>query len=188
MNGLDDRARLQHINRRMVVTAYDCVGTLVTALIVLALLLAYAFRIVGVDGTSMLPTLKDGDMLLLNTYDSSYSHGDVVVVERYTNKPLIKRVIAVGGDTVSIGDNGVVTVNGKVLKESYIQGMTLCNDFPKNTVVTVPKGSLFVMGDNRITAASSLDSRSDEIGFISEKDVVGRAVFRVWPMKSIGRV
>lgn len=188
MNSSGDRVRIQRGNRRMVVAAYDCVGTLVTALIVLSLVLAYIFRIVGVDGTSMLPTLKDGDMLLLNTYDSSYNSGDVVVVERYTNKPLIKRVIAVGGDTISIDDNGVVTVNGTVLKESYIQGVTLRNDFPKDTVVTVPNGSLFVMGDNRISAGSSLDSRSDAIGFISEKDVVGKAVFRLWPMKSIGRV
>lgn len=188
MDDLDNRVRFKRINRRLVVSAYDCIGTLVTALIVLSLLLAYAFRIVGVDGKSMLPTLKDGDMLLLNTYDPTYSRGDVVVVERYTDKPLIKRVIAIGGDTISIDDNGVVTVNGKVLKESYIQGVTVRNDFPKDTTMTIPKGSLFVMGDNRISASSSLDSRSEEIGLISVKDVVGKATLRVWPIQSIGRV
>lgn len=188
MADMNERVRLKQLNRKMVVSAYDCVGTLVMALIVLSLLLSYAFRIVGVDGRSMLPSLKDGDMLLLNIYDDSYRRGDVIVIERYTDTPLVKRVIAFGGETIAIKDDGSVIVNGKVLNESYIRGKTLHNDFPKNTTVTVPHGYLFVMGDNRTTAGSSLDSRSDEIGFISEKDVVGKAIYRVWPIKSIGSV
>lgn len=188
MTDTDSRVRSEQRKRKMVLSAYDCVGTLVTALIVLSLLLSYAFRIVGVDGRSMMPTLRDGDMLLLNTYDHSYSRGDIIVVDRYTDTPLIKRVIAVGGDTISISGSGEVTVNGKVIKESYIQGKTLCNDFPQDTAVTVPKGSLFVMGDNRTTATSSLDSRSNEIGLIPEKDVMGKALFRLWPMRSIGNI
>lgn len=170
-------------NRRAVVTAYDWLGTITIALIVLSLLLACFVRIVGVEGRSMLPTLKDGDMLLLSTRGSGYQRGDVIVIDRYTESPLIKRVIAVGGDTISITRDGTVTVNGKELEEKYIQGFTNLNDFSGE--VTVPRGTLFVMGDNRST---SKDSRTSEVGFVSVKDVVGKAVVRVWPPRSIGKI
>lgn len=169
--------------RRFVVSIYDFVGTLVVALAVFALLFTYVIRIVGVDGDSMLPTLTDGDRLLLSTMDSEYQRGDIVVVDRYTTKPLIKRVIAVGGDTISIDANGVVAVNGTVLNETYIQGTTVLNDFSGEQ--EIPKGFLFVMGDNRTT---SKDSRKTEIGLVSVKDVVGKAVYCVWPIQSFGSV
>ena len=171
------------ISRRLVVSVYDWVGTIVVALAVFALLLSYVFRVVGVDGDSMLPTLNNEDRLLLSTFDTEYQHGDIVVVDRYTDEPLIKRVIAVGGDTLSITSSGVVSVNGTVLDEPYIQGETVLFDFPGTT--KVPSGYLFVMGDNR---SMSKDSRKTEIGLISIKDVVGKAVYRVWPLQSFGKI
>ena len=175
--------KFERANRRMVLSVYDCVGTLIVALIVLSLILAYAFRVVAVDGDSMLPSLRDGDKLLLTTYNHSYSRGDVIVVDRYTDAPLIKRVIAIGGDTLSITEGGTVVVNGEEIKESYIQGRTVLNDFSGE--IQIPCGYLFVMGDNR---SFSKDSRSAEIGLISEKDVVGQAVCRIWPPSSLGVV
>ena len=171
------------ISRRLVVSVYDWVGTVVVALAVFALLLSYVFRVVGVDGDSMLPTLNNEDRLLLSTFDTDYQYGDIVVVDRYTDEPLIKRVIAVGGDTLSITASGVVSVNGAVLDEPYIQGETVLFDFPGTT--KVPSGYLFVMGDNR---SMSKDSRKTEIGLISIKDVVGKAVYRVWPLQSFGKI
>ncbi len=173
-----EKRDLQQLNRRVVLSVFDWVGTLVTALIVLSVMFSFFFRIVGVDGDSMLPSYKDGDMLLLDANEDTYRRGNVVVVDRYSDPPLIKRVIAVGGDTLTIDDDGVVTVNGKVLKEKYIRGKTVLNNFDGE--VTVPHGYLFVMGDNR---SISKDSRSDEIGLISEKDVVGRVIRRVWPLR-----
>ena len=180
---VSDKDTWQKVNRRIVLSAYGFMETLVVALIVLSLLFAFAFRVVGVEGRSMLPTLHDGDKLLLSTYDSYYRRGDVIVVDRYTDSPLIKRVIAVGGDTIHIDEDGTVYVNGKALKESYIQGETVRNDFQGELVV--PNDKLFVMGDNRTI---SKDSRSNEIGLISKKDVVGRALVRVWPLQSIRRM
>ena len=169
--------------RKVVYSLYDLCGTLVVALCVFALLFAFVVRIVTVDGSSMLPSFQDGDRLLLSVTDKHYDRGDVVVVDRYTDEPLIKRVIAVGGDTISINADGRVFINGKYIYEGYIQGETVLRDFSGE--VKVPQGYLFIMGDNRTT---SKDSRSAEIGLVSVKDVVGKAIFCVWPMQSFGKI
>ena len=173
----------QENNRKILHSLYDWVGTLVVALCVFALLFAFVVRIVTVDGSSMLPSFQDGDRLLLSVTDTTFTHGDIVVVDRYTDEPLIKRVIAVGGDTITIDIDGKVFINGKYVYEAYIQGETVLRDFSGE--VKVPQGYLFIMGDNRTT---SKDSRSAEIGLVSEKDVMGKAVFCVWPMQSFGKV
>lgn len=173
----------QSFGRRVVFSVYDWVGTAVVALAVFSLLLAYVFRVVVVDGDSMLPTLNDGDRLLLSATDTSYEYGDIVVIDRYTDEPLIKRVIAVGGDTVIITDKGTVYVNGVELDEPYIQGQTVLFDFKGE--IKVPDNALFVLGDNR---SISKDSRKAEIGCVSVKDVVGKAVLCVWPLPSFGKL
>lgn len=170
-------------SRKIIHSIFDWMSTLVVALCVFALLFAFFVRIVTVDGSSMLPTFQDGDRLMLSIMDTHYERGDVIVVDRYTDDPLIKRVIAVGGDTISIDADGRVYINGKYIYEGYIQGETVLRDFGGE--VKVPQGYLFIMGDNRTT---SKDSRSAEIGLVSVKDVVGKAIFCVWPMQSFGKV
>ncbi len=169
--------------RRLVTTLFDWVGAMVTALVVLVVLFTFVFRNVGVDGDSMQPTLQTGDRLLLSSLVSDYQRGDIVVIDRYTDEPLIKRVVAMAGDTVEILGDGTLLINGLEQHEPYIQGYTVPRDI--EGVVTVPDGCLFVMGDNRTT---SKDSRLNEIGMVSVKDVVGKAIFRLWPLSSFGGV
>lgn len=164
-------------------SAYDWVSAMITALLVLATLSLCLVRVIRVDGDSMVPTLTDGDRLLLFSAADEYAPGDIVVIDRYTQSPLIKRVIAVAGDTLDIRPTGDVYRNGELLTEPYIQGATVLRDF--SGPLTIPEGYLFVMGDNR---SVSLDSRSREVGLIFAKDVVGKVVFRVWPPTAIGGV
>lgn len=169
--------------KRWLVSLYDWLEAAIVSLIFVILAFIFLFRNVGVDGPSMNPTLYSGDRLILLTCCYTPARGDIVVIDRYTQDPLVKRVIAVGGDKISIQeDTGKVVLNGKVLNEKYAVGKTILRDFGTDTK-TVPKGYLIVMGDNREV---SKDSRSAEVGFVNVKDVVGKAIFRFYPAKRLG--
>ena len=131
----------------------------------------------------MMDTLYDGDRLLLVKAFYTPERGDIIVVNRDNNTPVIKRVIAVGGDTVEIDPQSFkVILNGEVLnEESYIHYPTRPEGMTGQ--VTVPEGSVFVLGDHR---DNSHDSRKSDLRFISEEDIVGKAVFRFYP--SIGGI
>ena len=160
---------------------------LISAALVLVLIFSFFFRIIQVDGSSMVPTLVNGDKLIVWGAGYTPQRGDVVIVDSYTSygKPLVKRVIAKGGDTISIDyDSGVVMVNGEVLQEDYIAAPTYLGydvQFP----YTVPEGTVFVMGDNR---NQSLDSRSTYVGCIDERDILGRVLVCFMPFTDFGVV
>ncbi len=175
--------RVNEAETRAVNAAYEWVGSMIIALLIPVILFSLFIRVVNVDGTSMNNTLMNNDKLVLYCYDVDYQYGDIVVVDRHTQSPLIKRVIAVGGDTIEITEDGQVRRNGKVLDEPYALGLTSRRDV--EGVVTVPQGHLFVMGDNR---GVSHDSRSSEVGFIQTSDVVGKAILRIWPLRAFGGV
>ena len=165
-------------------TLYDYVGAIVAAMVMLVLLFTFLFRAAGVHGDSMQPTLQNGDRLVLVSHFYTPSRGDIVVINRYTEEPLIKRVIGVAGDRVYIDETmGFVYINGERLNESYISGFTASREMVGE--VTVPEGCLFVLGDNR---GISKDSRFREIGMVKVTDVVGRAVFRLWPITKFGLI
>ena len=160
---------------------------LISAALVLVLVFSFVFRIIQVDGSSMVPTLTNGDKLIVWGAGYTPERGDVVIVDSYTTygKPLVKRVIAKGGDTISIDyETGTVTVNGEVLQEDYIAEPTHLGydvEFP----YTVPEGTVFVMGDNR---NQSLDSRSSYIGCIDEQDILGKVLVCFLPFADFGVV
>ena len=161
---------------------YEWMQALVCSVLVVVLLFTFVVRLIGVDGHSMVPTLQDGDRLLvLNSilYDD-YQYGDIVVLrkESFLAEPIVKRVIATGGQTVDIDfETGSVYVDGELLKEDYINELTFLEEgteFP----LTVPEGSIFVMGDNR---AQSNDSRDYRLGTVDTRYVIGKAVFLAFP-------
>ncbi len=158
---------------------------LVSALVVLVLLFSFFFRIIQVDGASMNPTLWDGDKLVVWGAGYTPERGDVVIVDSYTayGRPLVKRGIAKGGDTISIDyETGEVTVNGEVLDEPYLSEPTYLG-YDIRFPYTVPEGELFLMGDNR---NASLDSRSSSIGCIAEEDILGKVLFCFLPFEDAG--
>ncbi len=167
---------------------YFWAQALVFALIVLVLINVLLFRVSGVDGSSMYPTLEHGDQVLMRIVGyNEPEHGDVVVVvaPNFKQDPLVKRVIAVGGDTLDIDRaTGTVILNGVPLDEPYINEAIAefgSMDYP----VLVPEDHVFVMGDNR---NRSSDSRYVEIGMLPNEYVIGKVFLRIWPLSSIGGI
>lgn len=166
---------------------YEWVQALVCSVLAVVVVFTFAVRLIGVDGHSMLPSLQDGDRLLvLNAMlCGGYEPGDIVVLrkESFLPTPIVKRVIATEGQVVDIDfGSGVVYVDGQRLHEDYVNEPTFTPEgmeFP----LTVPEGSVFVMGDNR---NNSTDSRSDRLGTIDQRYIIGRAVFLAVPGPDAG--
>lgn len=172
-------------------TVYDYLETFCFALAAMIVLFLFVFRVVTVDGDSMRETLHDGDRLIISNMFYSPKTGDIVVINpenhSASDEPIIKRVIASGGQTVFIDyENWEVYVDGEKLDEPYIAPM---REFYGGTmnVSTVPEfrgefvvdeGKVFVMGDNR---NNSTDSRSPKYGEIGENRILGRVLFRLYP-------
>lgn len=174
---------------RMVHSIFEWGNTLVAALVILLLLMTFVFRQVTVEGASMNDTLQNHDRLITTDVFYTPHAGDIVVVSHGRNydKALIKRVIAVEGQTLSIDyDTGEVVVDGVLLDETYIKGTTkMPNRRPMDIPEVIPEGYVFVMGDNR---EHSLDSRSEDVGLIPVNDIIGKATLRIYPFDSIGFV
>ncbi|MCR5825354.1 MAG: signal peptidase I [Oscillospiraceae bacterium] len=166
---------------------YEWLLSVVSAVLIVVLLFTFGVRMMGVKGPSMRQTLQDGDRLLvLNApLAGEYHRGDIVIARKdtFSEDPIVKRVIAVGGQTVDIDFSaGVVYVDGTALEEDYINDLTYTDEgmsFP----LTVPEGSVFLMGDNR---NMSTDSREPRIGTVDTRYLIGKAFFLLFPGETVG--
>lgn len=162
---------------------YEWVQSLVGSVLVVVAIFTFVIRMMGVDGHSMLNTLQHGDRLLVvnSMLYHDYKYGDIVILRKngvFDDDPIVKRVIAVEGQTVDIDfTEGIVYVDGEALEEDYIREPTYTaegTEFP----LTVPEGSIFVMGDNR---NGSSDSRDYRLGTVDTRYVIGKAAFLIFP-------
>ena len=162
---------------------YDWVQALVCSVLAVVVVFTFVIRLIGVDGHSMVPSLQDGDRLLVlnSMLYGDYQYGDVVVLrkESFLEEPIVKRVIATEGQIVDIDFlTGSVYVDGVLLKEDYINELTFTEEgmaFP----LVVPEGSIFVMGDNR---NHSNDSRDSSLRTVDTRKLIGRPVLQAFPV------
>lgn len=159
---------------------YDWIQCFVSALVVGIIIFMFGIRVVNVKGNSMYPTLYWSDRIVTTNFLYVPKQGDIVVVQTdsYGPEPLVKRIIATGGQTVDIDFlEGVVYVDGVALDEPYVAAPTVTREDFKGPL-TVPEGCLFLMGDNR---NESTDSRRETIGTVDERCVIGKVLFIILP-------
>lgn len=168
----------------------ELIKSVIIAAIAAFLIVTFIFRPVAVDGLSMFPTLHNADRLIIEKVTYYFRNpipGDIVVINYPANpkEQFIKRVIAVGGDKFKIYNHNVY-VNGNLKNEPYIyEHMNAAIDQKYQNEITIPKGTIFVMGDNR---NDSRDSRYSDVGFVDLKQVVGKTIIRIFPFNKIGGV
>lgn len=158
------------------------VYTLITVAAVSILVATLWLPVLQIYGSSMTPTLQDGE-IIFSVKTSEFEPGEIVAFY-YNNKILVKRVICGPGDWIDIDEDGTIYVNEVRLEEPYLTEKTLgdCNiDLP----FQVPDGKVFVMGDHRST---SVDSRNTAVGCVAQEQIVGKIIFRIWPLNRLGDV
>ncbi len=185
----------------------DMLEAVLISVFFVIMLFAYVLRPVTVEGHSMESTLQNQDKLFMTDLLYTPKRGDIVIVDNdfshiyneegdliessglstaTTEKHLIKRVIAVGGETLNIDfTTGIVTIDGVVLEEPYINNLTVNDEGAFTYPLTIPEGYYFVMGDNR---QHSSDSRHPMVGLVSEEQIMGKAVFRFAPISNFGGI
>ena len=158
-------------------TILEWTEEIVLAVVLIAVVFTFVCRVVTVTGTSMVPSFHEGDRVLVVNDFNGVEQGDVVVIVNVLEEPIIKRVIATEGQTVDFDyEAGVVYVDGQPVDETQ---------FGLENGITVPEGCVFVLGDNR---AVSEDSRYQDVGMIDERNILGKAVFHLFPFQSLGPV
>ena len=175
---------------RFALSCYEWVEALIPALIVIMIFFTFLFRVITVNGPSMLPNFQNGYKVFVSCADRRFSRGDVVVVDARgisLHEVIIKRVIATEGQTVDIDfQTGTVSVNGVALDESeYIQNGITKNQYDLHFPQTVPAGHVFVLGDNRRV---SDDSRSSDVGMIDRRYIIGKVKTIIIPPGKFGTI
>ena len=179
---LEDELKRVRYKKRYRSVLRSTVYSLITVAAIAVLVATLLLPVLQIYGSSMSPTLSDGD-IVVSLKTSEFEPGDVVAFY-YNNKILVKRVIAVAGEWVDITPEGDVYINDNLLDEPYIDEKAFgdCNiELPYQ----VPESRIFVMGDHR---SVSIDSRNTAVGCVAEEQIVGKLVFRVWPLNVFEKI
>lgn len=180
----------------------DLVESIINSIFVVMLVFTFLFCVANVDGESMIPTLLNGDRLIVSKLSKTYEDGDILIIDCQTatiyssegglvswnglGKHIVKRLIAQAGQEVDIDfAAGIVYVDGKPLSEPYTAALTTRDNGAFKYPIIVPEGYIFVLGDNRHV---SKDSRHPEVGFVPVDDIVGKVVLRIAPFSSFGKI
>lgn len=163
-------------------TLRSTVYALITVAAIAVLVATLALPVLQIYGSSMTPSLEDGE-IVVSIKTADFEKKDIVAFY-YNNKILVKRVIATAGEWVELDKEGNLYVNGELIDEPYIKEKAL-GECDIEMPYQVPEGRIFVMGDHREV---SIDSRSSVVGCVAEEQVVGKLVFRLWPLESFGKL
>ena len=175
---------------------FDWMCSIFSAILCFIVIFTLFARVITVDGESMVPTLQNQQRLIVSDMFYTPQYGDIVILyadklaneaTRSYGKPIVKRVIGLPGDKIKIDFvNGIVYRNGEAMTEEYTNTPTnLPENFPINGEITVEEGKVFVLGDNR---NNSKDSRSNDVGQVDMRYIMGKAYLRIWPLNALGTV
>ena len=179
---LDKLLKHEKYKRRYRSLIASTISVLVVVAAIAILVATLLLPVLKIYGSSMTPTLEEGN-IIFSVKGMEMKRGEIVAFY-YNNKVLVKRLIAFPGEWVDMDDTGYVSINGNPLDEPYL-GEHAKGDLNIELPYQVPEGKYFVMGDHRST---SIDSRNTAVGCVSEEQLVGRIVLRVWPFQKIGRI
>ena len=199
--GLDVEAEPVEVNTAKAANiGFEWGHCIVSAIVIVVILLTFVFRLVNIDGTSMLPTLKNYDKVIITNFFYEPEVGDIVVIPagKYHEKPIIKRIIALGGQEVYINyETHEVYVDGVLLEEDYINSPTDHTLGENELSLIVPEGKAFILGDNRggskdsryfgtVSASSDDPVALGEAKCIDCDDIIGKAQFVIFPFNHFG--
>lgn len=179
---VEQELKTERYKLRYRATLKSTIFALITAAAAAVLVATLWLPVLQIFGASMAPTLREGQ-IVISVKDENMAPGDIVAFY-YGNKVLVKRYIAGPGDWVEISDDGTIYINGFELIEPYIEekALGICDmEFPYQ----IPEGTYFLVGDQRET---SVDSRHSTVGCVSTEDIIGKIVYRVWPLEDFGTV
>ena len=179
---LENELKRVKYNERYGRTFRSTIYVLITVAAVAVLVATLFLPVLQIYGSSMTPTLYDGDVVL-SVKSSEWNKGEIVAFY-YNNKILVKRVIASAGEWVELDEQGNLYINGKLVDEPYVKDKAL-GECDIKMPYQVPEGRIFVMGDHR---SVSVDSRSTAVGCVAEEQIVGKLVFRIWPFSGFGNI
>lgn len=182
VSALEEELRQEQYKKNYMQVLKSTIYCLITVAAVAVLIATLFLPVLRIYGASMTPALTEGD-IVVSVKGADFEQGDIISFY-YNNRILVKRAIAFPGDWVNIDDNGNVYVNDELLNEPYLSEK-MKGDCDIELPYQVPDGKIFVLGDHRST---SVDSRISAIGDVSEEQIVGKIVFRIWPLSEFGAV